>query len=268
VADGAVALVRPRRIGRVHWRGLGALYVREGLRALKLWPITLVGAPLRVLLFAGVFALVAQDAPDMAGLPFMQFLAAGLVASAVLEKAFEATAFSILVDRIEGIIRDVLMPPLAGFELLAAYLLAATSGGVAMGLLVYGLLLPFGLSWPQHPFAALGFAALGACLVGQFGMLAALWADKWDKMSMVQTFVFTPVLFLSGVFYSVERLPTFAQVLSHANPLFYVIDGVRYGLLGRGEADPRLGAIVIGASVLVLGALCLRLLAIGYKLRP
>lgn len=203
----------------------------------------------------------------MAGLPFMQFLAAGLVASAVLEKAFEATALSILIDRIEGLIRDVLVPPLAAFELMAAYVFSAITAGLGIGVLVFAILIPFGLPWPARPLAALGFGVLGAALVGLFGILAALWSDKWDKMSMVQTFIYTPVLFLSGVFYSIERLPPALQTVARFNPLFYVIDGVRFGLLGRGEADPWLGVLVISISILLLGALCLRLLITGYQLK-
>lgn len=251
----------------MHWRGLGALYAREASRAVKLWAITFLGPPLRVLLFASVFTLIAADAQPMAGLPFMHFLAAGLVASAVLEKAFEATGFSILVDRMEGIIRDILVPPLAAFELMLAYVLSAITAGLGIGVLVFAILVPFGLAWPQRPLAALGFAALGAALAGLCGILAALWSDKWDRMSMVQTFIYTPVLFLSGVFFSIERLPPALQAVARLNPLFYVIDGVRFGLLGRGEADPLLGALVIAASILLLGALCLRLLAIGYQLK-
>lgn len=258
-----------RSFGRFHGAGVAALYRREMLRALKIWKITVVAPVLRAALFAGIFALVVRDLGEtMGGMPFLDFLLPGLIAAAVLEKAFEANAFAIVFDKMEGVIVDILEAPLTAAEVTLAYVAAAVSGGLLTGICVWLALLPFGAPLPAAPALALFYAAAGAAITALFGLITGIWADKWDRLSAVQTFAFIPILFLSGVFFSVERLPPLGQLLAQANPLFYVIDGVRYGLTGHAESNLWLGAVILLALIAALAGLAHRMLATGYKLKP
>ena len=186
----------------------------------------------------------------------------------MLEKAFEATAFAVLFDKLEGVIIDILEAPLTAAEVTLAYVLAAVSGALLTGTLVWLALLAFGAPMPAAPFAALFFAAAGAVITGLCGLITGIWAEKWDRLSAVQTFVFIPVLFFSGVFFSLDRLPPLGARLAQANPLFYVIDGIRYGLTGRAETNIWLGAVIVLSLIAALAAVALRMLSSGYKLKP
>lgn len=259
---------RARHFGRVNGRGLVALYQREMRRGLKIWGITLAAPALRAILFAGVFALVIRGVVEtMGGMPFVEFLLPGLVAAAVLERAFEATAFSLIYDKLERIITDIVAAPLTPAEMVIAYALASSTGALLSGLTVWLALIPFGLGFPAVPMAAFAFALGGALMIALFGQLAGLWATKWDHLSGVQTFVFMPVVFLSGVFFSLDRLGPTAQIVARFNPVFHVVDGVRFGFSGRADGDPLVSAVVVLVVDVALFAAAYRLFARGYKLK-
>lgn len=257
-----------RAFGPVNTRGVWTLYAREVHRGLKLAIITLVAPAIRAILFATVFALVIESVrSDLAGPEFLAFLIPGLIAAAIFERAFEGTAFAVVYDKLEGIIDDIVRAPLTPIEILAAYSLAATTSALLAGFAVALALLPFGATLPAAPLVLLLSAIAGAYMISLFALIAGLWAQKWDHISAAQTFIVIPVIFLSGVFFSIERLPELGQTLVRANPVFYVVDGVRYGMIGRGEGDPVIAVTLVGATVLVLLALCYRLLATGYRLK-
>ncbi len=257
-----------RAFGPVNTRGVWTLYAREVHRGLKLAIITLVAPAIRAVLFATVFALVIESIRgDLAGPDFLAFLIPGLIAAAMFERAFEGTAFSVVYDKLEGIIDDIVRAPLTPAEILVAYSLAATTSALLVGVVVGLALLPFGPTVPSAPLMLLVSAVAGAYMISLFALIAGLWAQKWDHISAAQTFIVIPVIFLSGVFFSIERLPAFGQTLVRANPVFYVVDGVRFGITGHDEGDPAIAVGLVGATILVLLAVCYRLLATGYRLK-
>ena len=257
-----------RTFGPVNTRGVWSLYLREIRRGLKLAIITLVAPAIRAILFATVFALVIESLRgDVAGPDFLAFLVPGLIAAAMFERAFEGTAFSVVYDKLEHVIDDVVRAPLTAAEILVAYSLAATTSALMVGVVVGVVLLPYNLAVPAAPLILLLSAAAGAYMISLFALIAGLWAQKWDHISAAQTFVVIPVIFLSGVFFSIERLPPLGQSLVRANPVFYVVDGVRYGMTGRGEGDPTIAIILVGGTIVALLAVCYRLLVTGYRLK-
>ena len=257
-----------RHIGAVNLRGMATLYAREMRRGLKSWGITLAAPAIRAVLMALIFSLALGGADaTMGAMPFHDFLAAGLVAAAVLERAFESAAFSMVYDKTEGILTDLAAWPLTPIEVIAAYAAAATSGALLSGMVVWAALLPLGCQLPAAPGVLLAFTVGGALMVGLFSQIAGLWAAKWDQLAGVQTFIFLPVVFLSGVFYALDRLPPDVAAWARANPLFYVVDGIRFAITGQSDANPWIGAAVVAASVLVLAAASYRLFRIGYRFK-
>ncbi|MEL6678172.1 MAG: ABC transporter permease, partial [Pseudomonadota bacterium] len=180
---------------------------------------------------------------------------------------FANTSSSIVISKVQGNIVDTLMPPLSASELLVGYVVGGVARGVlvavCVGLLVFPLL---GLG-VAHPFWALLFVLMGATMLALVGIAAGIVAEKFDQMAAITNFVVTPLSFLSGTFYSLEALPPLMRHISHANPIFYVIDGFRYGVLGVSDSSPLLGAAVVGVVILGLVLLCHRLLASGYRLK-
>lgn len=257
-----------RRFGMVNLRGLATFYQREMLRGFKIWKITLAAPAIRALLFISVFAL-AIDRPgvEMAGLPFLEFLVPGLIAVAALERAFESSSFSIVYDKTEGIFPDIAMLPLTPGEIVLAYAAATVTGCLMVTTVVWAALLPFGGGVPAAPLTTVFFVATGSLMIGLFGLISGLWARKWDYIISVQNFIFMPFVFLSGVFFSLGELPDGARTVAQFNPLFYVVDGIRYALTGYGEADPRLGALVSLCVVAVLWVAAYRLFARGYRFK-
>ncbi len=257
-----------RQFGAVNMRGLAAMYRREVVRGLKIWSITLAAPAMRALLFASVFGL-AIDRPDaaMGGLPFLEFLIPGLVAVAALERSFESSAFSIVYDKTEGIFGDMAMVPLTPGEIVTAYAASSVTGSVIVAAVVWLVLLPLGGTLPHAPFALVFFIAAGGLMIGLFSQIAGLWARKWDYIATVQSFVFLPFVFLSGVFFSIDALPDDTQTLARSNPVFYVVDGVRWSLVGRADADPVTGALVCLGVIAALWVACHRLFAAGYRFK-
>lgn len=257
-----------RRFGRVNWLGLYTLSGREIQRFMGVWTQTLAAPLVTAGLFLGVFALaIGPSRGQVMGVPFIEFLAPGILMMTVMQNAFANTSSSILISKVQGNIVDTLMPPLSAVELLIGYAV----GGVARGLLValaIGVLMLLVLGMGvAHPVWVLVFVLLGSGLLSGLGIVAAILANKFDQMAAITNFIVTPLSFLSGTFYSIERLPTAMQVITHANPVFYLIDGVRYGVIGQSDSSPWLGLVVCTLSTVGVMALCWYWLRTGYRMK-
>jgi ABC-2 type transport system permease protein len=185
----------------------------------------------------------------------------------VLQNAFANSSSSLIQSKITGNIVFVLLTPLSPLQMFLAYVLAAIARGLLVGA---GVLLAMFLLADVpvlHPLWALAFAVLGGAILGALGVIAGIWADKFDQLAGFQNFLIVPLTFLAGVFYSVHSLPEFWQRASHLNPFFYMVDGFRYGFFGAGDVAPLTSLAVVAACLAALSALALHLLHIGYKLR-
>ena len=257
-----------RRFGRVNWLGLRTLAGREITRFLVVHTQTLLAPMVTAALFLLIFNIaIGPRRGDVMGVPFMSFLAPGIMMMTVIQNAFANTSSSIVITKVQGNIVDTLMPPLSGLEILIGYL----AGGIVRGVMVavgicLGLSLVLGLV-PEYPLVTLGFVVLGAAFLGGLGILAGVFAEKFDQMAAITNFIVTPLAFLSGTFYSVEALPPVLYAVSHVNPVFYLIDGVRFGMIGVSDSDPAFGALV---CLLATAAICLvawQMLRTGYRLK-
>lgn len=249
--------------------GLWTLYSREVRRFAKVYPQTLMAPVVTTMLFLAVFTLALGGLrPDVHGVPFSQFLGPGLVMMAIAQNAFANTSSSIMISKIQGNIVDTLMPPLSAGELVTGYAAGGVLRGLFVGLAVAVALALFLGQVPAHPLWALVFILLGALFLGALGIVAAIFADKFDQMAAVTNFIVVPLSFLSGTFYSVEGLPGWMQVLTHFNPVFYLIDGVRYGYIGTSDSDPWRGLVVCTLASAAVLALCWHWFRIGYRLKP
>jgi ABC-2 type transport system permease protein len=259
----------PRRIGAVNWLGLWTLYMKEVRRFLSVFTQTVAAPVVTTLLFLAVFTLALGRAVQVVnGVPFPQFLAPGLVMMAMVQNAFANTSSSLVISKVQGNIVDVLMPPLSAGELTVAYAMGGTTRGLLVGVAtVIGMSVFVDFS-VQHPLYALFHAFAASMMLSLLGMLGGIWSEKFDHIAAVTNFVITPFAFLSGTFYSIERLPQSFQTAAHFNPFFYMIDGFRYGFTGVSDTVPLFGVAVMAAVDGVLLLLAWRLFAIGYKLKP
>ncbi|WP_231703961.1 ABC transporter permease [Cochlodiniinecator piscidefendens] len=258
-----------RRFGRVNWLGLYTLAQREVMRFVAVWTQTLLAPLVTAGLFLSIFTLaIGSQRGDVMGVPFLHFLAPGILMMTVMQNAFANTSSSLVISKVQGNIVDTLMPPLSPLEIVAGYI----AGGVLRGLFVafaIGLILILALGIGiAHPLWALVFVFLGATFLAALGVLAGIYANKFDQMAAITNFIVTPLSFLSGTFYSIERLPPVMQAISHANPIFYMIDGLRYGVIGQSDSSPYLGlAVGIGACAAMI-FLCWALIKSGTRLKP
>jgi len=252
-------------INALGWR---ALLYKETLRFWKVGFQT-VGAPvLTALLYLMVFGHVLEDHVKVYGtVSYTAFLVPGLVMMSVLQNAFANSSSSIIQSKIMGSLVFVLLTPLSHWGWFFAYVGSSVVRGLAVGLGVLVVAVLF--AWPGFvaPWWALLFAFLGAAMLGTLGLIAGLWAEKFDQMAAFQNFLIMPMTFLSGVFYSIQTLPPFWQQVSHLNPFFYMIDGFRYGFFGVSDASPWLSLAVVGSAWIVVSAVAVHLLRIGYKIR-
>ena len=200
-------------------------------------------------------------------LTYTAFLIPGLVMMSVLQNAFANTSSSLIQSKITGNLVFVLLAPLTHLEFYSAYVLAAVFRGVVVGLGVLIITLLFDVPAMQNPIWIILFAFLGAAILGGLGLIAGIWADKFDQLAAFQNFLIMPATMLSGVFYSIHSLPEIWQVISHLNPFFYMIDGFRYGFFGVSDVSPWLSLAIVSTFFLVVSGLALRLLQSGYKLR-
>ncbi|MGQ0511025.1 MAG: ABC transporter permease [Betaproteobacteria bacterium] len=248
--------------------GFPTLFYKETLRFWKVGVQTVAAPVLTSLLYLVVFAQALEDrVGTLGGASYAAFLAPGLVMMSILQNAFANSSSSLIQSKVTGNMVFVLLPPISHLELYAAYVLASMVRGLAVGA---GVLAATALFVDLHfaaPLWAFAFALLGSALLGALGLLAGIWADKFDQIAAFQNFIILPLTFLSGVFYSIRALPEFWQGASHLNPFFYLIDGFRHGFLGASDFAPLASLAVGGVSFAVLSAIALALLKSGYKLR-
>jgi len=247
------------------WR---ALLYKETLRFWKVGFQT-VGAPvLTALLYLMVFGHVLEDHVKVYGtVGYTAFLVPGLVMMSVLQNAFANSSSSIIQSKIMGNLVFVLLTPLSHWGWFFAYVGSSVIRGLAVGLGVFVVTVLFAQPSFVAPVWILVFALLGSAMLGTLGLIAGLWAEKFDQMAVFQNFLIMPMTFLSGVFYSIGSLPPFWQKVSHLNPFFYMIDGFRYGFFGVSDASPWLSLGIVGTAWLVVSAIAIHLLRIGYKIR-
>ncbi|RZL58156.1 MAG: metal-dependent hydrolase [Variovorax sp.] len=247
------------------WR---ALLYKETLRFWKVGYQT-VGAPvLTAVLYLMVFGHVLENHVKVYGtVSYTAFLIPGLVMMSVLQNAFANSSSSIIQSKIMGSLVFVLLTPLSHWGWFLAYVGSSMIRGLVVGLGVLLVTLFFAIPPMAAPFWIVVFAFLGAALLGTLGLIAGLWAEKFDQMAMFQNFLIMPMTFLSGVFYSIGSLPPFWQTVSHLNPFFYMIDGFRYGFFGVSDASPWLSLGIVGTAWLVVSAVAVNMLRTGYKIR-
>jgi len=249
--------------------GLYTLYMREVRRFLKVYTQTIVGPVVTTLLFLAVFTLALGPSVNMIGdVPFIEFLAPGLIMMAMAQNAFANTSSSMMISKVQGNIVDTLMPPLNAHELTFGHAMGGATRGVMVGFVV-GVVLSFFVPFGIHNVGMIVFHAVGASLMlSLLGVIGGIWSDKFDHIAAVTNFIITPLSFLSGTFYSINRLPETAQVIAQLNPFFYMIDGFRYGFIGQADASIWVGMAVVAGVDAVLWLICWRMFATGYKLKP
>ena len=258
----------PRHIGLVNARGAWTLYVKEVRRFVKVGQQTLLAPVVTTLLFLAIFTLaLGGDQRSVAGVPFDQFLAPGLVMMAIAQNAFANTASSLVISKVQGNIVDVLMPPLSPSELTLGYALAGMTRGIMVGAVCALAMTLFVETHIRDVGLILYHAAMASLMLSLLGLMGGIWADKFDHIAAVTNFIVTPAAFLSGTFYSVERLPGVWNALAHANPLFFLIDGFRAGFIGRADGPLLVGALAVAGVNALLFAICHRMFKRGYKLK-
>ncbi len=257
-----------RRFGAVNWIGLWTLYGLEVRRFASIYAQTVLAPVLTSALFMLVFILAfGERRGEVAGIGFAAFLAPGILMMSVIQNAFANSSSSILVAKIQGNIVDTLMPPLSPGEVLVGYALGGATRGVVCAVVTGVVIFPFAGVGLAHPLWAAGFVLSGSLMLALMGVLAGIYADKFDQMSAITNFAITPLSFLSGTFYSITVLPEPFLTLSRFNPFFYLIDGFRYGAVGVSDADPALGLAVTMAVNIVLAAIGWRWFHRGYRLK-
>ena len=248
--------------------GFRTLFYKELLRFWKVSFQTVAAPILTALLYLVIFSHALEARVEaLPGVSYTAFLVPGLAMMALLQNAFANSSSSLIQSKITGNIVFMLLTPLSPGQMFLAYILAAVVRGVAVaiGVLLGTLLL---VRVPVlHPLWALAFAMLGGGILGALGIVAGIWADKFDQLAAFQNFLIVPATFLAGVFYSVHSLPPFWQHASHLNPFFYLVDGFRYGFFGASDIAPAVSLAIVTACLLMLCAVALHLLRIGYKLR-
>jgi len=261
-----------RIMGKVNWIGFWTLLMKEVRRFVKVWLQTIAAPVITTLLFYAVFSLAMSGGSGgtgqtVYGVPYFNFLAPGLIMMAMTQNAFANTSSSVMIAKVQGNIVDVLMTPISPVELALAW----TLGGVVRGLMVgvvtaltIALFLPVRI---HDVGAVLLYGTLATMLLSLLGIIGAIWADKFDHIAAVTNFIVTPLTFLSGTFYSVDRFPPVLRSVTHLNPFFYMIDGFRYGFIGHAEASLLYGVAVLTGLNLILWVVTLRMLVTGYKLK-
>ncbi len=248
--------------------GFRTLFYKEMLRFWKVATQTIAAPILTAMLYLLIFGHVLEGRVEVyPGVSYTAFLVPGLVMMSVLQNAFANASSSLIQSKITGNLVFILLPPLSHWEILLAYVAASVVRGLAVGAGVFAI-----TAWFAHlsfaaPLWIIVFAIMGAAILGTLGVIAGIWADKFDQLAAFQNFLIMPATFLAGVFYSIHSLPAFWQAVSHFNPFFYMIDGFRHGFFGQSDISPWTSLAIVSAFFAVLAAVAINLLRGGYKLR-
>lgn len=265
---GARHTLRLRKFGAVNWIGVASLTRRQWRNGLSDYHYQILGPVVSSLLYLAVFHLALSTLQPGSSSDMLHFIAPGLIIYAACEKAYESAAATLILDKHERVIVDMLMAPLTALERTVAYAIGACGSGLAVGIAVAIATLLFARQVPVAPLLLVYFAVAGTIMHGLIGTLVGIWAQKWDQYAVIHTFLLLPLSFLSGVFYRVDSLPAVAQMLIGFNPIFYVIDGFR-----RGFSGDSVSSSVVAGGIVLLVDLCLFLSVYlcfrrGYRLKP
>ena len=248
--------------------GFQTLLFKETLRFWKVATQTVAAPVLTAMLYLLIFGHVLEGRVNMlAGVSYTAFLIPGLVMMSVLQNAFANSSSSLIQSKITGNLVFILLPPLSHWEIISAYVLASVVRGLAVGLGVFLVTIWFTDMSFVAPVWIIVFALLGAAILGTMGLIAGIWAEKFDQLAAFQNFLIVPATFLSGVFYSIKSLPPFWQAVSHLNPFFYMIDGFRHGFFGQSDVSPWTSLAIASVFFALLAAIAINLLKRGYNLR-
>ena len=248
--------------------GLWTLYLKEVRRFLKVPGQTLAAPVVTTLMFLLIFSLALGRSGRMIGaVPFLEFLAPGLIMTAIIQNAFANTSATIMIGKIQGNIVDILMPPLRPGELLFGLIAGGVTRGLLVAVAVTVAMVPFIALAPAHPLLIAYYALAGSLMLALLGLLGGIWAEKFDQMAAVTNFLITPLSFLSGTFYSIAQLPQPFRAVAHVNPFFYLIDGFRFGFTGHADGSIPVGTAMVALVDLALWLLAQRLLASGWRLK-
>ena len=248
--------------------GWQTLLYKEVLRFWKVAFQTVAGPVLTAMLYLLIFGHVLENHVKVYDrVSYTAFLVPGLVMMSVLQNAFANSSSSLIQSKIMGNLVFLLLTPLSHWSWFFAYVGSSVARGLVVGAGVFVVTAWFADLSFVSPLWVIIFAVMGAALLGTIGLIAGLWAEKFDQLAAFQNFIIMPMTFLSGVFYSIHSLPSFWQGVSHLNPFFYMIDGFRYGFFGVSDVSPWLSLGIVGAALLLVGSLAVHLLRIGYKIR-
>ena len=257
-----------RRFGLINWVGAWTLYKKEVLRFLIVWVQTIFSPLISSLLFLLVLSLaIGADRGDVLGVPFITFLAPGLISMQVIQQSFSHSSSSFMIGKIQGNIVDLLYAPLSASEVTISVALAAVTRSVMIAIvsiIVFKFIIDIEVT---NYLLLIVFTLLSAFILGNIGIIAGLWAEKFDHMATVTNFVIVPLSFLSGTFYSIERLPEFLQMISKANPFFYMIDGIRYSFIGKADGSIFVGLVYLSVLSFVSWFVNYILYKKGYKIK-
>ena len=257
-----------RKFGLVNWIGFRTLYIKEVSRFLVVWAQTLLSPLISSLLFLSVLSLaLGNERGEVLGFSFISFLAPGLIAMSIIQQSFSHSVSSLMIAKIQGNITDTLFAPLSAVEVSLAIILAAVTRSIVIliiSIIVFSLIVEIHIYNILYIFVG---AFLGSFILGALGFITGLWAEKFDHTATITNFIVTPLSFLSGVFYSVDRLPAFFQSISKINPFFFIIDITRFGFLGVSDGSIFFGLIYLTILAFVMWFLSYHLYKIGYKIK-
>ena len=257
-----------RRFGLINWIGAWALYQKEVLRFLNVWIQTIFSPLISSLLFLLVLSLaIGTDKSEVLGVPFVSFLAPGLIAMQVIQQSFSHSSSSFMIGKIQGNIVDVLYAPLSAAEVTLAVSLAAVTRSfmiATISIVIFYFLVNIEI---KSYLFLIAFTFLSSFILGSVGIIVGLWAEKFDHMATATNFIIVPLSFLSGTFYTIDKLPNFLQIISKANPFFYMIDGFRYSFIGRADGSISFGLIYLSSLSFIIWFVSYILYKKGYKIR-
>ena len=257
-----------RRFGSINWIGAWYLYEKEVSRFLIVWIQTILSPLISSLLFLLVLSLaIGSDRGEVLGVPFVTFLAPGLISMQVIQQSFSHSSSSFMIGKIQGNIVDILYAPLSPAEVTISISLAAVTRSLIIAIVTIFTFKLFVDIQITSYILLISFTLLSSFILGNLGIIAGLWSEKFDDNAIVTNFVIVPLSFLSGTFYSIERLPEFLQTVSKVNPFFYMIDGFRYSFIGTSDGSISVGLVYLTALSFVSWLVCYLLYKKGYKIK-